>query len=81
MKTAPKVALVVMLGFVALTASVRAQSDQEPAPSPQTVASPGIIVMPPRLLPPISVPGQQAPVGNQAPHTCPTNDQKLELIG
>jgi hypothetical protein len=29
----------------------------------------------------MSLPGAQSPVRDQAPHTCPANDQKLELIG
>ena len=53
-------------------------SNQPPA---QGRAPPGIIVMPPRLPPPMSLPGAQSPVGDQAPHTCPANDQKLELVG
>jgi hypothetical protein len=72
-----KAAVVATLGLVASPAS--AQTEQ--GPLPQTNAPPGIIVMPPRLPPAIAVPGQQSPVGNQQPHTCPATDQKLELIG
>ena len=81
MKTRLKAVVVSILGAVALTGSASAQTDQGPAAVPETVAPPGIIVMPPRLPPPVSVPGEKMPASTQQPHTCPANDQRLELIG
>jgi hypothetical protein len=71
----------VVLTLVASTVCAIAQTDETPAPAPHTAPPPGIIVMPPRLLPPMSVPGPQIPAGEQGTHTCPANDQILGLIG
>ena len=67
--------VVLILGAFSLADSTAAQNDQGSAPMPETVAPPGIIVMPPRL-------PQSVPVfGDQQQQTCPATDRKLELIG
>jgi hypothetical protein len=81
MRTALIAGVVRILAALCVPSGAIAQADQEPAPLPQTVAPPGIIVTPPRLPPAMSVPGPQIPAGDQGSHACPVNDQKLELIG
>jgi hypothetical protein len=81
MKAALKVRVVLMLVASCAASAAVAETKSGSTSVPETVAPPDIIVMPPRLPPPMSLPGAQSPVGDQAPHTCPANDQKLELIG
>lgn len=81
MRTALIAAVVGMLGAFCLIGPASAQTDQQSAPAPEVVAPPGIIVSPPRLPAPMSVPGEQTPIGGQDSHTCPIADEKLHLIG
>jgi hypothetical protein len=75
------VALAGSLGAFCPSDPASAQKDQQPAPAPEAVAPPGIIVTPPRLPAPMSVPAEKTPIGNQDPHTCPASDERLQLIG
>ena len=81
MKAALKVRVVLMLVASCAASAAVAETESGSTSVPETVAPPGIIVMPPRLPAPMSVPAPQMPAGDQSPHTCPANDQKLELIG
>jgi len=73
MKAALKVRMVLMLVASCAASAAGAETESGSTSVPETVAPPGIIVMPPRLPPPMSLPGAQSPVGDRAPHTCPAN--------
>ncbi|HJU32441.1 MAG TPA: hypothetical protein VJ740_13340 [Hyphomicrobiaceae bacterium] len=75
MKTVPRPAVALALGAVLLAGGALAQSDPAPTPPATIQPFPGIIINPPRAVPPDT---PRLPPDGQ--HSCPNTNTKLELL-